>query len=465
MKVAKDKKGKVLIVSYLFPPANTPGTVRVGKLAKYLPEFGWEPIVLTADKVKGLPQTLPIEVNQTHIIRTPSFSLSDFVTGHLTTDVDSPSPISTTQKDKKDAIWRAKIINAMRLMKPFYTLPLVERLLFEPMGWYRYVLKAGLELIAKKKVDIIFSSFSPSVSHLVASQLHRKTKIPWVAEFRDPWSLNEYKRKTQPFQFFEEQWDKQTMKEVNFIITVSEIWASKLQTFYSKPIIVIPNGFDEEDYAEDVSLVNKFVITYTGNIYPGKRDPTPLFEAIANLRQEGRIFHDDIEVRFFGSNVTETISPLIQKYQLQDFVKIYGFVPFKESIRKQKESTVLLLLSWDDPRDAGTLTAKIYEYIGSGRPILALAFKGGAIDNLLRQSGCGIVANEPGEIKDILAKWIEEFNQHHDITSYYHPNKEIIKSYTRKEQAKKLAEVFDCVIAQPQMHGQYRECNSYQNLH
>ena len=227
---------------------------------------------------------------------------------------------------------------------------------------------------------------------------------------------------------------------------MSELWANKLQAFHSKKTIAIPNGFDEEDYTESVPLTPKFTITYTGNIYPGKRDPMPLFEAIAELKQEGKLSLDDLEVRFFGSNVAETLSPLVEKYSLWDFVKMYGFVSFSESIKRQKESIVLLLLSWNDPRDRGTLTGKVFEYLGAGRPILALAFKGGEIDNLLQESGCGIVANEVDEIKDILTKWLEEFRQCREITSHYSPNEEVIKSYTRREQARKLAACFDEVV-------------------
>ena len=296
---------------------------------------------------------------------------------------------------------------------------------------------------------MIFSTYGPSTPHLIASRLHKQTGIPWVAEFRDLWSLRPNNKRKQPFQFFQKQWEKHTLKDCSSLISVSELWAAELEAFHSKKATVITNGFDEEDYSNEVSPTTKFTITYTGNIYPGRREPAPLLEAVAELRQEGKISPDDIEVRFFGSNVKETVSPAIEKYNLFGFIRIGDFVPFQESARLQKESSALLLLSWNHSEDKGTLTGKIFEYIGARRPILALAYKGGAIDDLLQESGCGIIANEVNEIKSILLEWLGEFRQHGRITSHYQPEEIVIKSYTRREQAGKLAQVFDNTITPP----------------
>lgn len=120
-----------------------------------------------------------------------------------------------------------------------------------------------------------------------------------------------------------------------------------------------------------------------------------------------------------------------------------GNVSYKESLKSQRESTALLLLSWNDAKDTGTLTAKVYEYLGARRPTLATAFKGGEIDKLLQETQCGVVANSVHEIKNIILKWLEEFKTTGNIHSYFSPMDGIIKKYTRREQAKSLAAVFD----------------------
>jgi len=442
MTVVQGKKRRVLIVSFLFPPLNDIGALRIGKFAKYLPQFGWEPIVLTVDRVKGRPQTLPVEVDEANIIRTPYFALSPFIRYRLVGDANASS-----QEIAKGLSWGQRAYRLIRLMRFIYLRPEVSFFIDEPWGWYLHALRRGVEILNKYKVDIIFSTFSPSMSHLIASRLHQRTGTPWVAEFRDHWSLNPILNKSRPFQFLEEQFEKIIMKNSNLLVTVSETLAKELEALHSKKTITIPNGFDEEDYTGDVSLTANFTITYTGYIYSGKSDPTPLFQAIAELRQEGRISPDDLEVRFFGRNAAETLSPSIKKYRVQELVRIYGFVPFKESIKNQKESTVLLLLGWNDPRGKGAYTAKIFEYLGAARPVLAIAFKGGEIDRLLARTGCGILATEVREIKGILLKWLDEFKRYGRISSYYNPNQEIIKHYTRREQARKLAIAFDKVIS------------------
>ncbi|MCL0078842.1 glycosyltransferase, partial [Dehalococcoidia bacterium] len=337
MTVTGGNKRRVLIVSFYFPPANSIAAVRIGKFAKYLPQFGWEPIVLTVNEVKGQPQTLPLEIDEANIIRTPHFALAPFIRHKLVGD-----EIATSQGISKGSNSRGIVYQLIRATRFIHTRHEVTFFTSESWGWYPHAVRQGLEIINKSEPDIIFSTFGPRVPHFIASRLHQQTGIPWVAEFRDHWSLNPYFNPIKPFQFMEQQLEKRVMKGSNLLISVSKPWAKELEALHSKKTIVIPNGFDDEDYTGNVPLTPKFTITYTGNIYPGKRDPTSLFKAIAELRQEARISSDDFEARFFGSNAAETLSPSIEKYHLQELVKIYGLVPFKESIKKQKESTVLL---------------------------------------------------------------------------------------------------------------------------
>jgi glycosyltransferase involved in cell wall biosynthesis len=437
---------KLLIISFYFPPVNNPGALRIGKFAKYLPEFGWEPVVLTVDKIAGSSETLPLEMDEASVLRTTYFDPRKLLSRKPgSSTVDSPQ---TSVRSKR---WSETALRILRLLQPIYASSLIDKLLCDPWGWYPCAVRKGTEVLAKENIDVIFSTYNPSLPHLVASQLHRKTGIPWVAEFRDLWALNPYARKTQPFQLLDEQWERRTMSGCDLLITISEPLARDLAAFHSKKTVIIPNGFDEDDYGEAFPLTSKFTITYTGRIYSEKRDPTPLFKALAELRHEGMVSPDDVEVRFFGKYLKETPSLLAEAYGIQDFVKTYDIVPFKESIRRQKESTVLLLLEWDDPRGAGTYTAKVFEYLGAGRPILATAVKGGGIDKLLQESGSGMVANRVDEIKEILATWLGEFKQSGNVQSYYHPDSEVIQRYSRKEETKKLAEVLNEVV---NSHGQ-----------
>ncbi len=231
---AESKKGKVLIVSFHFAPANTIGAVRISKFAKYLPEFGWEPVVLTADTVKTQPQTLPLEIDEAKVIRTSCLNLMSplkIEPGNYGTSV---KPVSIS--------WRSKVVRGgMRLLRAIHNLPPV-RIVTQPilsvlsspwLGWYRQPVSTGLELMTKDRFELIFSSFYPPTSHLVASRLHQQTGIPWVAEFRDPWSLNEYQNMTRFFRSFQKIVEKRTLRGSSLLITISEPLAEQLEKLHS----------------------------------------------------------------------------------------------------------------------------------------------------------------------------------------------------------------------------------------
>lgn len=134
---------------------------------------------------------------------------------------------------------------------------------------------------------------------------------------------------------------------------------------------------------------------------------------------------------------------MVDRYHLRDLVKVYGFVPFRESVRQQKESTALLLLGWNDQRYQGIYPGKIYEYLGAGRPILAVGWKDEGVDRLLSESGTGVMLTGASEIKDLIDKWLKEFTAFGEITSFYKPNKAMVAEFTRRKQTEKLAGLLD----------------------
>lgn len=430
-----------LIVSFHFPPTNSIAAVRLGKFAKYLSHFGWEVIVLTVSRVKGFPPTLSLEINESNVVRTGYFGIGSATLYNLAGE----------QKNTDSAVKSTRMSffhRLARLVEPFYSLPLVRLLLVEPIGWYRPALKAGRDILKKHRVDIIFSSYGPALSHMVASKLSKEFSIPWVAEFRDLWTLSHYCRRVQPFLLLEQMLEKKVMDNSSALIAVAEPMVEPLQKLHGKKAVVIPNGFDEQDYKEPVPQTTKFTITYTGRLIGGKRDPRLLFQAMADLAREGIISPDNFELRFFGdSSLTSILSPLIKAYHVNDLVKIYGFVPFKESVSRQQESTALLLLLWiNHDEEKGVYTGKVFEYLGARRPILAIGPKGGVVDRLLTESATGVIVSEVAEIKHVLGIWLKEFSRLGTITSFFSPNNDIISHYTRKKQAEQLALVLNDAV-------------------
>jgi len=434
---------RVLIVSFLFPPANNIGALRMGRFAKCLPEFGWEPIVLTVNKVDRFPQTLPVEIADEYVLRTKYFKLGlprrRRQSGVSDREID-------IRIDSRRRVSGAFASSAQRILRSFYSLPLTQTFLSNQTGWYLPGVKKGLQIVKEYNIDVVFSTYDPAAPHMIASRLSKKTGVPWVADFRDPWatSLNLRKR-IQPMQFLEELFEKRVIRRSSLLTTVSELWAEELKVFHGKRVAVIPNGFDEDDYRGESPLpTSKFTITYVGNVYD--YDMAPLFQAVKELRDEGAVTAEDFGIRFFGYDVGRRLPSIIEKHQLGDLAFVYGSVPFEESIRRQRESTILLLLGRCDSRDKGVVPAKLFEYLGSGRPILAVTAEGDVVDSLLRESGAGVIANQQGAIKALLLKWLGEFRECGGIISNYAPNATAIQNYTRREQTRKLAEVFEEVL-------------------
>jgi glycosyltransferase involved in cell wall biosynthesis len=438
MIAAASKKRKVLIISHDFPPVITMGAVRIGKFAKYLPEFGWEPIVLTTNKNTALSYDSSVESVDVVTVRTPCFSV-------LPSVMESVADSNEIDYQVNRQTWKniyQKVLYG--LVSVISSMPLVRTIPLNGIGWLSYGIRYGKQTIQSNQIDILFSSSNPPVCHIIASRLCRRTKIPWVAEFRDLWSLNPYLAElSRPMSWCQRKIEKFVMKDSCCIVTVSKPLAEDLEKLHSKEVVTITNGFDEKDYSEEVSLTPKFTLTYTGRIYPGKRDPAPLFKAISELKREDGISIDKVEVRFFGVNVREVISPMVKEYGLDDIVKVYGLIPYRESLIRQRESTVLLLLTWNNLEDKGIYTGKVFEYLGAGRPVLAIGLTGSVVDELLNKTGSGMVVNEVEEIKAILINWMREFKTYGEIKYRYSPKPEVISQYTRREQAKQLAAVLN----------------------
>lgn len=446
MLMTRQKQKRVLMVSFWFPPVNLVGAARVDKFAKYLPQYGWEPIVLTVDKLKrGIPLTRPAETDSSKVARTPYFGIADNILSMMS------SNNTTTSEGKPPALTFKKAIydGAIAHLRFFYHMPTVRMLVTDPIGWYPYAVRRGLEIINNSSVDVIYSTYGPSTSHLIASKLHKETGIPWVADFRDLWSLDPRYSKIQPLQFLQEWIEKRVIKGCYKIITVEENAAAQLRSFHSKEVALIHNGFDAEDYKDEVPLSSIFTISFTGSITIVDRQPClPFLEAVYELYREGRISPDNFKARFFGGNVAgftvaNSLLPQIKRLGIGQLVTVHETVPYKECIKIQKESTALLLLVRTDSAGRRIYTGRIFEYLGAGRPILAVAPKKSAVDQLLTKSGAGIVCSQKGEIKLILAKWLDEFQKHGRITSHYSPRREVIANYTRREQTRKLAKELD----------------------
>jgi glycosyltransferase involved in cell wall biosynthesis len=236
------------------------------------------------------------------------------------------------------------------------------------------------------------------------------------------------------------------MLPADALVTVSKPLAENLGTLHKgKPIYTILNGFDPEEVVKiSEPITAKFTITYTGSIYKGKQNPSLLFAALQNLIKQDKIAPDDVEVRFYGDEKMRIwLEDQIKSYNLQKVAKFYGPVSRNEALQKQRESQLLLLLNWDDPRENGIYTGKVFEYLAAQRPILAMGGFGGVIKELLEETSAGVYAQSLENLNEVLSEWYSEYKLTGKVR--YAGHEEKIQRYNHREMVSKFALVLENV--------------------
>ncbi len=424
---------KILLISFAFPPFNASGSVRMGKLAAYLVKRGHDVRVIAGEGL-SLPRTLDVEITESAIHRcayrrvtTPIDVARQWMarrSGDRHLGSDAPDP------------WARKLVNIYRAI---VAIPDSE------IGWYFSAVATAKAAVSDWMPDVILSSALPFTSHLVASKLARLLKRPWVADFRDLFADNPYADAPSWRRAVDRLIERRVIATATACVTISEPLAETLTTLHGKPTIVVMNGYDPDDYPLDVQPPRgpgrPLRILYTGIIYPGRRDPTPLFQAMRMLGDRAR----RIVVDFYGQDLRGVRAAAVDA-GMSDQVHVHGPVPYAQSLRLQCEADALLLLLWDDPRERGVFTGKLFEYIGADRPILVIGCADGVAASVIRERGLGVSTSKTSDVAKILEQWITRID---NIGYLAAPNVEARHEYSRSVQFAKLESLLVNSVARP----------------
>ncbi len=428
-KKEKMQHKKVLIVAYAFPPRNASGSVRPMGLAKYLPQFGWEPLILTA----RLPGPPPEEVKVLETDYVDILSKVKALIGYRP-EVGIQKQLGLSPgKNGNNSSSLSRLISSVKATISFPD---------EQVGWFKFAVEEGKRLLAKDDIDAIISTSPPSTAHLIARKLRIESGKPWVADFRDLWTQSHYYNYSGIRHFIERRLEVRTLSQADAIVTAHPLVDQLRQLHKSKPIYWIPNGFDPDSFPKSVLARenDKLIIAYFGNLYDGKRDPEPLFQALSGLITNGEIKRTDIEVRLFGP-FEEWLLQDVRKYDLHDVVKIKGQVPREDVLRSQMGSSLLLILTWDNPQEASIYPGKVFEYLGAQRPILAIGGPGGVVKELLEKTQAGVHVSNLAQLKTALMEYYKAHQACGIIP--YNPIKEEVERYTHEVMAQKFAKILD----------------------
>jgi len=390
---------KVLFVVYNFPPAAGAATQRVLKFLKYLNKFGFQTFVLTVNKVDypdldfSLIEKIPSE---TKVIKTKywtPFGIYRKITGRKS---DEKIPVAFIKDNHKSIAERISVFLRLNFFLPD-----------AKVGWLPFAVNEGKKLIKSEKIDVVISSGPPHTTHLIAKSLKQKTKIKWIADFRDPWTDIDYysgMKRTKIAQWIDSKLEKSVLKNADYVVSASEGY---LNIIKSKGIEnnydVLTNGFDIDDFQHiKHKPQSKFIISYTGNM-PITRNPENLWLALEELLQENSDFAENFEFHFAGV-IDEEIENKIKEMKFYKHFLNHGYVSHTEVLDLIFNSHLLIMIVNRVATSNEILPGKIFEYIASGNFVLVIGPESGVSACLIKyvKQGVAIDYEDKSRMKDLI---------------------------------------------------------------
>lgn len=463
----------LLLVAYYFPPIGGGGVQRALKMAKYLPEFGWRPHVLAVDPVAhvsldpSLLDQLPPEVVVHRVREWYPPGLAKLLGGGETraaSGVKEGTEGGDGTGGMKDggraaanedagvpgvsATLRTRTVRLLKAARKYVLIP------DDQILWYVPAVREGKRMLARYPIDAIFSTAGPNTNHLVALALRRGRRLPWVADFRDPWTQNMHRSGIRWREALEERMERRVMAAADIVLTVTRSFAEGFREKNGdviKRLEVIHNGFDAADYAgiEPDRVPGKCVFAYAGIFYK-ERNPRLFLRAVRELIDAGEIDRRDILLRFAGvfdyPGYTDNADAVAQ-LGLSDVVEVLGHLPHRRALALLKGADVLLLVGDTAPGSGAYIPGKLFEYMAVQRPILALSLPGEAASIVERfRLGEVVRPDDLPAMKRAVASFYRRWKAGRLHTSGTLPH-EAYALYERREQARALAALLDELVA------------------
>lgn len=434
---------RVLIITYYWPPSGGSGVQRWLKMSKYMPEYGWQPVIYTPENAEYPVEDHSLERDITpeaEIIRRPIFEPYTFYKRLIGAKKSQKVKIGFVNEEGRKGGWKQDLSLWIRGN------------LFIPDArchWVRPSVRFLKEYLKAHPVDALISTGPPHSMHLIAMELHNELGIPWVADFRDPWTEIDYYNEfhlTKRSDRKHHKMEHEVLSTADEVVTVADDGARRLERIGGRCVKTIYNGFDNEDasQASCSQLPDKFTITYIGNLTK-PQNPENLWAAIRELTEENELFKSRLAIRLIGQIDNSAVHSIRQNH-LDDYVETRPYIPHDEAIKAQRSATLLLLLLMHDdvPRSKGLLTGKLFEYLYSGRPILCIGPEDGDAANIISECTAGHTASFSAKAR--MKELITEFFMQHENGALKGCDRESIEKYSRKSLTKDYTEILNSLI-------------------
>lgn len=416
---------KVIYIAFNYNHDTGIASKRLRGVSKYLPSFGWEPIVI-------VPRTSneTVKIDNVRVVET---DYQDMISKFM------PSSNNTGRKREVSSQEQTNkfVSKSISIAGEIFAYP-------DSMKyWKKPAMEAACEIIENEKIDAILSTSSPITSHIIAHDLKEKYDIPWVADLRDLWNLNPYINHNVIRRYFEKRLEMKTFKNVDALTTTTELAKQKLQSIHpDKKIVSVVSGFDPQDFekTKQTEESEKLTLIYAGSLYSGKRDPSILFDSINQLIKEDKIDKDNIVIDFYGDDTN--LKELSQKYDIQNNVRIHGRITQEEVLQHQMNSDVLLLISWMDKSEKMFIPGKIYDCIGCRKPVLSIGYKEGSLKDLIDETNIGYHVSDVEGCKKSIYDYYTKYNKN----ELKYTGNEFAEDYSLRNTAKNFSKILEEVI-------------------
>ncbi len=432
---------RVLIITYYWPPVGGSGVQRWVKFAKYLPSEGWQPVIYTPEnpEMLAVDETLGDEISsETEVIKTHIVEPYELYKRLLRRFGHSKEAVEVNPVNAQNKSFLQKVAMCIRgnLFRP------------DPRClWIRPSVRFLKKYLEEHPVDLIVSTGPPQSMHMIGMKLAAQTGLPWIADFRDPWTKIFYFKHlsmTRATQRWHQKMEKMVLDNASTVVAVSPLVQDDFQKMTQTPVELITNGFDECDFSEEPCREAEggpdrdFVITHTG-LFAADGNPTMLWEVLAEKCQKDAEFARKLRVRFVGKTDRQ-ISEAAEEAGLKDNIEDLGYQPHHVAVREQREASLLILPLRKEPEYKAVLPGKLFEYLASWRPVLGIGQTDGAMSVILNTTKTGIVLD--WEDKASLSRYIDLCWERHRKGELTVADADI-SQFTRKALTRKMAELFD----------------------
>ena len=435
---------RVLIISYYWPPTGGSGVQRWVKFAKYLPSEGWQPVIYTPENPEQLAVDASLEAEipaEAEVIKTPITEPYEIYKKVLRKSGHSKEAVEVNPVNAQNKSFLQKV--AMWVRGNFFR-PDPRCMWIGPS--VRYLKK----YLQEHPVDLIVSTGPPQSMHLIGRRLALETGLPWVADFRDPWTKIFYFKHlsmTRGTERWHKKMEKKVLDDASVVVAVSPLVQQEFQSMTQTPVELITNGFDECDFASEKCHEaeggpdREFCITHTG-LFAADGNPTVLWEVLGEKCMVDEVFRKALRIKLIGKTDDNIIAALNQA-GLQDAVEDLGYQPHTEAVTQQRKASLLILPLRKEPEYKAVLPGKLFEYLASWRPVLGIGQPDGAMSMILNTTKTGVVLD--WEDKASIARYIDFCWERH-LAGKLTVEDADISQFTRRNLTRRMAQLFDSLV-------------------